>query len=49
MGYTMPFNGKLDSARTDVTQGLIHKAMNQIYQRLFILLWLLRHAILEGL
>lgn len=40
----MPFNGKLDSARTDVTQDLIHKAMNQTDQRLFILSWLLRHV-----
>lgn len=37
LGCTMAFNGKLDLARTDVTQGLIHKAMNQRDQRLFLL------------
>ncbi len=37
LSYTMPFNGKLDSAGTDVSQRLIHKAMNQTGQRLFIL------------
>ncbi len=44
LSYTMPFNGKLDSAGTDVSQRLIHKAMNQTGQRLFILL---RHSVLE--
>lgn len=48
IGYSMSFTGKLDLARTDVTQGLIHKAMTQTDHRIK-LLWLLRHVTLEGL
>lgn len=40
LGYTMSFTRKFDLGRTDVTQGLIHKAMSQTDHGLYILLWL---------
>lgn len=48
LGYTMSFKRMLDKARAGVTQGSIHKAMNLKDQRLFVLLWLLRHVALGG-